>query len=94
MGGSRNLRLSAVEQSPVRKGGTGADAPRETIEPARVAERLGYERFRVAEHHDIQSIASTRPEIPISQVGAATSRRSCRSSTSSRSDMERIGSAS
>jgi luciferase family oxidoreductase group 1 len=73
MGDSRKLRLSVVEQSPVRKNGTGADALRETIELARVTEALGYERFWVAEHHNIQSIASTSPEILIGQIGAATS---------------------
>ena len=38
---SGRLRLSVVEQSPVRQGGTGADALRETIELAVVCERLG-----------------------------------------------------
>lgn len=68
------LRLSVVEQTPVRKGGTGADALRETIELARTAEALGYERFWVAEHHNMPGIASTSPEILIGQIGAATSR--------------------
>jgi len=61
----KKLRLTVVEQSPVRKGGSGADALRETIELARATEALGYERFWVAEHHNIQSIASTSPEILI-----------------------------
>jgi luciferase family oxidoreductase group 1 len=66
-------RLTVVEQSPVRKGGSGADALRETIELARAAEALGYERFWVAEHHNLPGIASTSPEILIGQIGAATS---------------------
>ena len=70
---SGRLRLSVVEQSPVRQGGTGADALRETIELAVVCERLGYERFWVAEHHSLPGIASTSPEILIGQIGAATS---------------------
>ena len=74
MAHQRSLRLSVVEQSPVRKGGSGAEALRETIELARAAEALGDERFSVAEHHNIQSIASTSPEILIGQIGAATSR--------------------
>jgi luciferase family oxidoreductase group 1 len=69
----RNLRLSVVEQSPVRKGGTGADALHETIELARGAEAMGYERFWVAEHHSLSGIASTSPEIMIGLLGAATS---------------------
>ncbi len=70
----KKLKLTVVEQSPVRKGGSGADALRETIELARATERMGYERFWVAEHHNIPSIASTSPEILIGQIGAATSR--------------------
>ena len=58
----------------MRKGGTGADALRETIELAQATERMGYERFWVAEHHNITSIASTSPEILIGQIGAATTR--------------------
>jgi luciferase family oxidoreductase group 1 len=71
---ARKLSLSVVEQSPVRQGGTGSDALRETIELARAREAQGTERFWVAEHHDIPSIASTSPEILIGQIGAATSK--------------------
>lgn len=68
----KELVLSVVEQSPVRKGGTGADALRETIELAVACEAMGYERFWVAEHHNIAGIASTSPEILIGQIAAAT----------------------
>jgi luciferase family oxidoreductase group 1 len=68
------LSLSVVEQSPVRKGGTGADALRESIALAVACESLGYRRFWVAEHHSLGGIASTSPEILIGQIGAATSR--------------------
>ena len=74
MSKASRLRLTVVEQSPVRKGGTGAEAFRETIELARAVEAMGYERFWVAEHHNLPSIASTSPEILIGQIGAATSR--------------------
>ncbi len=70
---ARRLRLSVVEQSPVRAGGSGADALRETLELAVACEALGYERFWVAEHHDLPGIASTSPEILIGQIAAATS---------------------
>jgi luciferase family oxidoreductase group 1 len=68
------LRLSVVEQSPVRKGGTGAEALHETIELAVATEAMGYERFWVAEHHSLSGIASTSPEILIAVIGAATSK--------------------
>jgi len=70
---SKKLTLTVVEQSPVRKGGSGADALRETIELAKATEAMGFERFWVAEHHNLTSIASTSPEILIGQIGAATS---------------------
>jgi luciferase family oxidoreductase group 1 len=74
MPGTKKLKLTVVEQSPIRKGGSGQDALHETIELARVAEALGYERIWVAEHHNMTTIASTSPEILIGQIGAATSR--------------------
>jgi luciferase family oxidoreductase group 1 len=70
----KNLTLTVVEQSPVRKGGSGSDALHETIELAVACEDMGYERFWVAEHHNIAGIASTSPEILIGQIGAATSK--------------------
>lgn len=68
----RRPSLSVVEQSPLRKGGTGADALRESIALAQACERWGYRRFWVAEHHDLPGIASTSPEILIGQIAAAT----------------------
>jgi hypothetical protein len=36
------MRLSVLDQSPIRKGGTPADAVRETLELAQLCDRLGY----------------------------------------------------
>lgn len=69
---ARPLELSVVEQSPLRKGGSGADALRESVELAVAAERWGYARVWVAEHHNIAGIASTSPEILIGQIAGAT----------------------
>ncbi len=66
------LVLGVVDQAPVRKGGTGADALRETLALAEAAERLGYARYWVAEHHSLPGIASTSPEILIGQIAART----------------------
>lgn len=66
------LRLGIVDQSPVRTGGTGADAVRETLELARAAERLGYSRLWLAEHHSTNSFAGAAPEVLIAAVAAAT----------------------
>jgi luciferase family oxidoreductase group 1 len=69
---SAKLRLSVVDQAPVRKGGTAGDALRESIALAERAEALGYERYWVAEHHSLPGIASTSPEILIGQIAART----------------------
>jgi luciferase family oxidoreductase group 1 len=68
------MRLSVLDQSPISSGRTAADALRETIELARVAERLGYHRYWVAEHHGSASFAGSSPEVLISTLAARTSR--------------------
>ncbi len=66
------LRLSVLDVSPVHPGATAAGALRETVDLARRAERLGYERFWLAEHHNTAGIASSVPEVMINQVANAT----------------------
>lgn len=68
------MHLGVVDQSPIREGGTAAQAMHETIALARHVEALGYERFWLAEHHGSDGLASSAPEILIGQVAAATSR--------------------
>ena len=66
------LKIGVVDQSPVRTGGTGADALRETLELARTCERLGYSRYWLAEHHSTNSFAGSAPEVLLPMVAAAT----------------------
>jgi luciferase family oxidoreductase group 1 len=66
------LALSVLDQSPIRKGGTPADAVRETIELARHCDALGYRRYWIAEHHNSGGLASASPEILIGHVAANT----------------------
>ena len=68
------MRLSVLDQSPVRSGGTYAEALHETIELAQITERLGYHRYWVAEHHGSDSFAGSAPELLIGQIAAATDR--------------------
>ena len=68
------LPLSVLDLSPVRSGGTPAEAIRESVAFAREAERLGYRRFWVAEHHGSESFAGSAPEILIAALSQATSR--------------------
>lgn len=67
------MKLSVLDQSPVSEGYTPADALRNTIELARLADQLGYERYWIAEHHAIVTLASPAPEILIARIGAETS---------------------
>lgn len=64
--------LSVLDQSPIRAGGTPADAVRETLELARLADRLGYRRYWVAEHHSSSGLAGTVPEILVTRIAAET----------------------
>lgn len=66
------LTLSVLDQSPIRQGGAAAEALRETVELAEAAERFGYRRFWVAEHHSTGSFAGAAPEILIGQIAAHT----------------------
>jgi len=70
---SQLLSFGVLDQSPVRQGGTAAQALRETVELAGIAERLGYGRYWVAEHHSSANFAGTAPEILIGQIAANTS---------------------
>jgi luciferase family oxidoreductase group 1 len=65
--------LSALDLSPVTGDATQAAAVRETIEVARAAERFGYHRLWLAEHHNIQGLGSPAPEILIAALTQATS---------------------
>src|SRR5258705_9997199 len=66
------IPLSVLDLSPVAAGSSGAAALRNSIDLAVLADRLGFTRYWVAEHHNLASIASSAPEIMIGQVAAAT----------------------
>src|SRR5437667_151785 len=66
--------LSVLDQSPVRSGGTPADAIHESLELAELADRLGYHRYWLAEHHSTPGLGGSSPEVLIGQVAARTSR--------------------
>ena len=71
---SAPLKLSVLDQSPIRKGGTPAQAVRETLELAQLCDRLGYTRYWLAEHHSSEALAGTSPEVLIARVAGLTQR--------------------
>src|SRR5271156_1122778 len=68
------LRLSILDQSPVSEGSSGAQALQNTLALARLADRLGYHRYWVAEHHGGPMLAGPSPEALIGPIAAATAR--------------------
>lgn len=66
--------LSILDLSPVVAGSTEGQALRDTVELAGEAERLGYHRYWLAEHHGGAMVASSSPELMIGRVAAATGR--------------------
>ncbi len=67
------MEFSVVDLSPVPADGTAADAYANTVATARQAERLGYSRFWVAEHHGMaDTIAGTTPEVLLGHLAAET----------------------
>jgi luciferase family oxidoreductase group 1 len=68
------LRLSVLDQSPVKEGATGAQALHDTLDLAQLADRLGYTRYWVAEHHGGPMLAGPAPEVLIGPIATLTQR--------------------
>ena len=71
---STSIPLNVLDLASRSAGGTNADAVAGTVRLAQEAERLGYSRFWVAEHHGMPAIASSAPAVLIAGVAAATER--------------------
>ena len=65
--------LSVLDLSPVPEGSTAGQSLKNTLALARHAERLGYNRFWLAEHHNMPGIASAATSVVIGHVAAGTS---------------------
>src|SRR6478609_5549102 len=66
------IPLSILDLSPVSAGSTAAQALRNSLDLARLADDLGFTRYWVAEHHNLPAIASSAPDIMIGQIAAVT----------------------
>jgi luciferase family oxidoreductase group 1 len=68
------LKLAVLDQSPVPEGSTPGQAIQNSIELAKLVDRLGYTRFWMSEHHAMDTLACTAPEILLARIGAETQR--------------------
>ncbi|PTU74582.1 LLM class flavin-dependent oxidoreductase [Pseudomonas mangrovi] len=68
------IRFSTLDLAPIRDDGTPAQALRNSLALAQHVERLGFERFWVAEHHNMDGIASSATAVLIGYLAGGTSR--------------------
>jgi luciferase family oxidoreductase group 1 len=68
------LKLSILDQSTASRGRDEAAAIRDTLALASLADRLGYHRFWVSEHHNSGSVVGTAPEVLMAAIAATTAR--------------------
>lgn len=69
----RNMAYSVLDLSPIIQGGTAADSLRNTLDLAQHAEKWGFNRYWLAEHHNMPGIASSATSVVIGHVAAGTS---------------------
>ena len=65
--------LSVLDLSPILQGGDVGQSLRNPLDLARHAERLGYNRYWLAEHHNMRGVASAATSVVIAHVAAGTS---------------------
>jgi luciferase family oxidoreductase group 1 len=65
--------FSVLDLSPIIQGGTATQALQRTLELAQHAERLGFRRYWLAEHHNMPGIASAATAVVIGHVAGGTS---------------------
>ncbi|MBV9518398.1 MAG: LLM class flavin-dependent oxidoreductase [Hyphomicrobiales bacterium] len=68
------FHLSVLDQAPIPQGSTGGDALRNSLDLAKLAERLGFYRYWVAEHHATAMLACASPEVLIGPIAELTER--------------------
>ena len=68
------LKLSVLDQSPIRKGSGAIESVQETVEMARLTDELGYTRYWLSEHHNTITLAGASPELFMARLGGETKR--------------------
>ncbi|MFB6819578.1 LLM class flavin-dependent oxidoreductase [Streptomyces sp. NPDC056347] len=72
--GTAPVPLSVLDLMTVGKGRTATQALRTGVELARLAERRGFHRYWVAEHHSMPGVASSSPAVILAHLAAHTER--------------------
>lgn len=73
-GGTAPVPLSVLDLANVGVGHTAGDALRASTEVARIADRRGFARYWVAEHHSMPGVASSSPAVILAHLAAHTQR--------------------
>lgn len=66
------MKISILDYGVVDIGKTNEEAIQETIQLAQIAEELGYERFWVVEHHEVNALSISAPEVVIPAIASQT----------------------
>jgi luciferase family oxidoreductase group 1 len=68
------LKLSVLDQTPVRRGSNPYDTLQESIQLVKLADESGYTRYWISEHHNIATLACAAPEVLLARLGGETAR--------------------
>ena len=68
------LKLSILDQTPIRRNSNAREALEESVALVRLAEKAGYVRYWISEHHNMATLACAAPEVLLARLGAETSR--------------------
>jgi luciferase family oxidoreductase group 1 len=69
----RMIPFSVLDLAPIRQSGDASEAFRNSLDLAQHAERWGYRRFWMAEHHSMPGVASAATSVALAHIGAGTS---------------------
>src|SRR5690606_31264526 len=70
----KKIKLSILDQTPIRRGSTAREALQESVQLIQLAERLGYTRYWLSEHHNTGTLAGAAPEVLIAHLAGQTQR--------------------
>ncbi|MFC4404058.1 LLM class flavin-dependent oxidoreductase [Gracilibacillus xinjiangensis] len=66
------MKLSVLDQAPISREDNPVETLQNTLKLAQITEKLGYQRYWVAEHHNTSGLASTSPEILMTRIASVT----------------------